>query len=658
MAQRAPARAQASAPAETLSSLNLGVNQYTDPTITNPRQWMLGNNAYSGAFGNVARARFANVLTPGATTVANISTSFGSIAPSFVGNNLVATVTTLAAHGFTTGQFVTLAGTSVSSGFGYPVTFYNGTYQITSTPTTTTFVITVLTYLADPPPGNSGTATVSVNNYLVQGTPITTFKYFALPGLSTYLLFDTNGKLYSCDTANSYIVTPRINTMIDPQGLGNAQLNGPWMREVLNNIVYECNGQQNQAGRLANAATIENWGLSAPDVSPQVVITAGTTENISSITRLNGTVTAVLAGALTVPGGNGIGFINVVGETNDPTFNGTFVVLTGSGTTTLTWAQQGQNTTPTAAGTVNTQITKSVGRSYAWAWENANKSNVSAPSPVTQYIQYTAQNGIIQLIEQGTISFAVGTATVTGIGTAFTSAWVGRSLCAASNVAGINENNYGPILSVQSATQLTLLYPAPNNNGTQVFQIFDTQATHIRLYETADGGATYFRCQRNVFNPNIANWGLQFFDNGNSEPPNFPFTTETSQLYNVPPPVGAFIKEYQSRLLLFGGTIPGQTFFYTNIESTTIGLPQENCAPLNQITLPIQNANISGMADLPGDLIIWSDKQDMFRLTGLLADNTPLGLGTVNTSAGNGTAITALPYNVGCANPFAVCLTP
>src|SRR5271170_3048669 len=168
MPQRPPARAQSSAPAEVLSSMNLGVNQYTDPTITTPRQWITGNNSYSGAFGYIQRARFANVLTPGATTVATISPSLGSIVPADVGGNLVATITTLAAHGFTTGQYVTLTGTSVASGGGYPVNFYDGTYQITSTPTATTFVITVLTFSAAPPPGNSGTATVSANNYPAQ----------------------------------------------------------------------------------------------------------------------------------------------------------------------------------------------------------------------------------------------------------------------------------------------------------------------------------------------------------------------------------------------------------------------------------------------------------------------------------------------------------
>jgi hypothetical protein len=566
MPQRSPTRVQQSAPAEVLASLNLGLNTYTDPVLQNPRQWAAASNVFSGAFGFVQRARFANVVT-------------------------------------------------------------------------------------------SATA-----GYIPQLNPFTTFKFFSLPGLSNYLLADNTdnlggGHLWSFDTGSSYAATARSTAFL----IQNASLyTGPWSREVLQNIVYEMNGQVKQSGRNANAATIENMGINAPDVSPQVVISAGSSQTISNIQRSNGTVTATLGGALTVPGGNGIGMVNVTVSSGDTSFAGTFVVLTGSGTTTLTWAQQGQNTallTPT--GTVNTNITKSVGRSYAYAWENANKNHVGAPSPVTQFIQYTAQNGAIQLIEQGLIaSFSgAGNRTITGSGTAFTSAWVGQAIW----MVGLGF--VGFVGSVQSATQLTLSTNAAATTTNAQFQIYDPQATNIRLYATADGGATYYRIQRNAFNGNAITLlaaGLQFFDNANSEPPNFPFTTEVSQLYNVPPPVGAFLKEYQARLLIYGGTIPGQTFFYTNIESTTIGLPQESCAPLNQITLPIQNANISGMADLPGSLIIWSDKQDMFRLTGLLSDNTPLGQAaqTANTAVGLGTSIVSLPYNLGCANPFAVAITP
>ena len=642
MPQRPPVKAQQSAPAETLASLNLGYNGYTDPTLTNPRQWYAANNAYSGPFGYIQRARFANIVTPGSAPI-GVATATHSFTDSF------ATITTTTNHGFSTGQTVNLINIPVP--LGLPGSGFNGTFVITVTgPTTFTIPFTIAQSFT----ASGGQAWIS---FYAQSAPFLSLKYFSIPGLSSYLVADNNGKLWSFDSGSNYAAVVRINPYIDPVGAGSSKLGGPWSREILQNILYEVNGQVKQAGRNANAGTVEGFGLDAPDVSPQVVISAGSSQNITNIQRTNGIVTATLGAALTVPGGNGIGMVNVSVSSGDTSFAGTFVVLTGSGTATLTWTQFGQNTallTPT--GTVNTNITKSVGRSYAWAWENANKNHVSAPSPATQFIQYNSQNGVIQLLEQGQISFTASSAIVTGTGTSFSSAWVGR------NIWAVGQGVIGPIASVQSATQLTLTNNFPSNLGPLNFMVYDSQATHIRLYETADGGATYFRVQRNAFTPvltfNILSAGLQFFDNAQAEPPNFPFTTEVSQLYNVPPPVGAFIKEYQGRLLVYGGTIPGQTFFYSNIESTTIGLTQESFAPLNQITLPIQNANISGMADLPGSLIIWSDKQDMFRLTGLLSDNTPLGLGTTNTAAGLGTSITALPYNLGCANPFAVAVTP
>src|SRR5262249_46982244 len=174
---------------------------------------------------------------------------------------------------------------------------------------------------------------------------------------------------------------------------------------------------------------------------------------------------------------------------------------------------------------------------------------------------------------------------------------------------------------------------------------------------TADGGATYFRVQRNSFVPSattLTTSGLQFFDNANSEPPSFPFTTEVAQVNNVPPPVGAFLNEYQGRLVVFGISSDPQSFFYSNQETTSIGMPQESFAPLNQVTLPIANAKINGMVELPGSMVIWSDKQDMFRLTGNLTDNQV----STTTAAAQGATISRLPYNLGCASPYACEITP
>jgi hypothetical protein len=482
------------------------------------------------------------------------------------------------------------------------------------------------------------------------GVQFTSLKYFALPGVGSYLLGDIAGKLYSFDTGSGYGQTQRINPYVDPSGAGSATLNGPWSRETLGNIVYEMNGQVKAAGRNANAATVEGLGLDAPDASPQVVISAGTSQAVTAITRASGVVTVTVA---TTAGFGAVGAslsVNLAGVT-DTSFNGTFAGFIAT-PTTITFTQFGQNTS-SSGGTINNTITKAVGRSYAYAWENANKAHVGAPSPVTQYIQYATQQGQVQCIEPGTVT-TNGTTTVTGTSTYFTAAWIGRSLWVATL------GSVGRIVAVPSQTQLTLATAAPAAGG-QTYQVYDPQATHIRMYATADGQATYFRVQRVQWfpaNTTLVTAGLTLFDTANAEPPNFPFLSETAQFNNVPPPIGAFLNEYQGRLCVFG--VPGalQSFFYSNQEATTIGLPQESFAPLNQVTLPIANAKLNGMIEFPGSAILWSDKQDMFRLTGLLTDNTVTGVAASNAGAQQGASIARLPYALGCASPFASEITP
>lgn len=646
MAQK-PAGRAAFPPVEILASCNAGLDGYSDPTLTNFKKWAAATNVFSGAFGFIQRARFANVIN-GTQLGTGIPISNMSPDREPGTQNTTILISTTIPHGFLFAQLVTVQGATPST--------YNGSYSVLRVDNALQFHVAA-NFVA---PAYIGGGTVSPG-YFAQGGLFTTFKYYALPGLSSYLIADNSGKLFSFDAGANYLAYQRLNLQVDPDGAGSVRLNGPWSRETMQNILYEMNGQVKQTGRGANAAIVEGFGLDAPDATPQVVISAGNSQNIVNIQRTNGVVTVTLAGALTVPGGNGVGMINVNITAGDTSFgtliNGSFVVVSGSGGAILTWNQLGQNTallTPT--GTVNTNITKSIGRSYAYAWENANKPHVGAPSPSTQFILYNVQNGVIQLIQQGTVTMATGTpgtpSTVTGTGTAFTSAWIGRYLW----VDGAFGGSVGRILTVTSPTLLTVSGYYGGAGGTnKVFQVYDPQATHTRLYATADGGATYFRVQRNVFTPSnntLVGAGLQYFDNANAEPPYFPFTSELSQLNNVPPPVGSFLSEYQGRLVVFG--VPGalQSFFYSNQELTAIGMPQESFAPLNQYTIPIQNAKLNGWIEMPGSAIFWSDRQDMFRLTGLLTDNTAA------TAPQLGAQITRLPYNLGCANPFAAELTP
>jgi hypothetical protein len=488
--------------------------------------------------------------------------------------------------------------------------------------------------------------------------PYTSLKYFALPAVGAWLMADQNGKLYSHDTSSSYAQTQRLNPYVDPAGSGTSLLAGPWSRESLQNILYEMNGQVKQAGRNANAATIEGWGLDAPDNSLQITVNSGASAALVSIQRQNNIVTASTA---TLPApfvSGGTTFVNISGV-SDSSFNGVFAAaVSGAGPFSFVWSQVGQNTSAIlASGTLSSQITKAVGRSYTYAWENANKGHVGPPAPVTQYILYNGQYGKLDIQEPGTISTTSGSPTVTGTGTFFTSAWVGRSIYFVSGGVAYNFR----VVGVSSSTSMVVNPTVGINSSGNIFMVYDPQATHIRFYATADGGATYFRTGRAAFNPQAVPFtssGLEQFDTANSEPPNFPFTTEVAQTNNVPPPIGSFVNEYQGVLTVYG--VPGalQTFFYSNQTATSVGLLQESFAPLNQITLPLANAQINGMLEFPGSLIIWSDKQDMFRLTGLLTDNTVTGVASGTASAQQGAQVARLPYMIGCASPFAAEITP
>jgi hypothetical protein len=628
MAQR-PSPKEA-APAEVLAGLNSGYNGYSDETETNPKMWSFSSNVFSGAFSFIQRCRFANVVAPSPLTGTFFTTLKYFALPPFTISTAVGTVT------YTGGlvPFATVVVSSTSGITGGNITItgntnvlFNGSFPIGTVVNTTTLTIVFSQVAAAS--GSGGTLA-------------------ALNSGGSYLMGDINGKLYSYDTGLNYFQTQRLNPYVDPSGVGNSQLNGPWSRETLVNILYEMNGQVKQAGRLANAAKIEGWGLDSPDSTPQIQIFAAVTTNILTIARANGVVTITVSAPGTASLTGLLANSNILQVSNvvDTSFNGAFIV-TFAGGTTFTWSQIGQDAS-TSGGTIGASITKSIGRSYAWAWENADKSHVGALSPVTQYIAYNAQYGLITLREPGTIAINSTSRIVLGTNTQFTPAWIGRSIVSDAGATG-------RILSVQSPTQLTLAANAPSTTSGIGFQIYDPQATHVRLYETADGGATYFLVQRNVFHPTVTGtnyFGLQFADYTNTEPPAFPFSTEQAQLNNIPPPVGKFVNEFQGRIIVYGVAGQERSFFYSNVEATLIGQPQESFAPLNQVTLPIQNASLNGSMELPGSLILWSDKQDMFRLTGLLTDNL-----VGSTGSQQGASVSRLPYALGCASPFAVAVT-
>jgi len=492
-------------------------------------------------------------------------------------------------------------------------------------------------------------------------------QYTGLRFLSMYAVFqNTYNQTVFIDvipTNGPVVYQPGFGSVTISNFAGQAAFlqNGPVQRVMIQQgILIEENGQVRVKTFMpgSNLFFREFLGFDTPDASAQITLNAGSTGNIVAATgaaRLSNVVTITATAAL--PANVVVGaYVNITGVT-DTTFNsaaGTAYQITGVVGLTFTFAQIGPNAT-SGSGTFTVQITKIVGRSYQWAWENANSGHVSAPSPASQFVKYTNQTGTIDLVEPGTIALNNGSAVVTGTNTFFTSAWVGRSLWTEGDTSSGVVGGY-EIASVSSPTSMTLTanFTGANIAGKR-FTIFDLQVTHVRLYATGDGQPVYFLIGRNTFNRFlnvVVNAGLEFSDTANSEPPNPPFSSEITQIYNVPPPIGTFVQDYQGRALIYGVPANLQTFFYSNIEATVVGQPSESYSPLNTVTLPLGDGKLFGMANLPTGLIIWSNRQDMFKLTGLLSDNT------IANSNQLGATIQRLPYKIGCASPYATAVTP
>jgi hypothetical protein len=505
---------------------------------------------------------------------------------------------------------------------------------------------------------NAASLNLSAGYTWANGTRITDIFSF-LPALGTFpYLILTNGNVsFTFGNPNPFLIVPYGSNATVAYNeyiyFTTPSINlGPWMNfSPIPAYILHTNGQvRSKFFYFMNSFYLEYWGLDTPDASPGITLSAGSSATIISGGAARVSNVATLTASAPLPANFVVGaWVNVT-LTGDLSFNtptGTEVQLTNVATPNFSYLNVGPTVSGSSTGgTATVQITKNVGRSYQYAWENANTGHVSAPSPASQYVQYANQTGTIDCIEPGTVSYAAFGFVVTGTNTFFTSAWVGRLIW----INGVTRF----VASVADATHLTVAQLAfPGTVSTQPFQIVDAQATHIRLYATGDGGTVYLRIARNAFTQlnALATSGLEFTDTANSEPPNQPFTNEITQNQNIPPPIGTYLQDYQGRILVFG--VPGaqQSFFYSNIESTVVGQLTESFASLNEVTLPVGEAQLNGMANLPTGCMIWSSKQDMFKLTGTLTDNT------VANAQQLGATIQRLPYRIGCASPYAVAVT-
>lgn len=468
------------------------------------------------------------------------------------------------------------------------------------------------------------------------------------------------GTLWSFNTSSSYAATIRTHPFL---GSPHVDLADAWSRlGFVKSLVFEANGKVKLRSRGLNFGALENWGIDAPDTSPAVTKqTASVIDTIanSGATRTGGvsTIKTTAAHHLFPAGVLNINRVTIAG-CSDSSFNGTFIVESAGFTSTqFTYLQPGLPDVGAATagnGSVGSQ-TNSVGRSYRWAWRSSATLALSAPSPATIFQLYSGQDGTLEFIQPGTIAVS-STGLVTGTGTAFTAAWIGRKLW----IQDSSDRFY--VSSVASATSLQLQTGSATVVSGKKFQIYDPQSDQIVVYMTADGGSIYHRTD--IFYQTAISFfanettlslaGLTMYDGAAVEPPSAPFdTTQSAQFFNVPPPKGKFLHEYQSRALVFGVSGAEQTIFYSNIEQTEFGLLPDCFAPLNQLTFPLGTGKLNGAGSLPTGLILWSNEKHMFKITGLLQDNTANADDFVL-----GSTVQRLPYELGCGSAYSPTSTP
>jgi hypothetical protein len=619
---------------ETLASLSGGYNGYSNPELLSPQMWVQAANCYSGQFGAVRRARFAPVVSSATSGYTPQSARFSS----------------LFSYRDATPQNVLLGD------IGQTIWSFNVSGNYAATQITDSVLGT----------NNSPLFTGPWSRYGIQGIAYGMNGQIKRHFRGVNLSIMENWGIDTPDAAPVLMTTvygPNSGTTaVDQTGTGAS----PWTNPA--NIITTGSSYATVGSVLfSDYIKVTGFGFSLP-ATAQIVGFAVTFKLQSALASSLGVFCSIVkagvvvgspqqfvipAGVTQVTIGGSSDLFGTTGllysDVNNAGF-GCNMALYDPTTSAISPAVNSLKMEAFAFGLTPGNITKVIGRSYSYAWENANTGQVSAPSPATNFVPETGQLNTIDCIEAGTVTTTVTSQTVAvGGGGLVSAAWVNRHLWV------LNIGDAGLITAVNTTLNtITLQTAAVSSQSGVVFQIFDTQSTNIRLYATGDGQPVYFRIQRNIWSPGgttLASSGLQFIDNDNSEPPDGEFTQEIQQLYNIPPPIGTYVAQYQSRLQVLGVAGAPQSFFYSNFENTSVGLPWDSFAPLNQVTMPMGNAQLRGVAGLPTGQILWSSEQDMFKLTGLLTDNV------VSTDAQLGATVQQLPYKIGCASFYAVQVT-
>jgi hypothetical protein len=173
-------------------------------------------------------------------------------------------------------------------------------------------------------------------------------------------------------------------------------------------------------------------------------------------------------------------------------FDGTFIVLTVSydflDRLTLTYAQAGINDTDTSgSGSMKLQsFSINTNRYYwkTWADQTDGRIHESTSSAISTASGAIAGQTInVTAYEQGAASFAAASATVTGVGTNFTSKMIGMYIRVHTYTAGTwTSTTPRKIIAVASTTSLTLDAVAGFTSSNTSFTVAPMRATYWHIY--------------------------------------------------------------------------------------------------------------------------------------------------------------------------------
>jgi hypothetical protein len=440
-----------------------------------------------------------------------------------------------------------------------------------------------------------------------------------------------------------------------------------WSMVEANNILFMANGQRMEKWTGAN---FWQWGIAAPTASLEL---SSPNIDIFSIQRAGGVLTITLnfgniGGNIYQPVYLNVGdTVTVVGNTGDPTMNGTFAIATVvtpglSYTVNQAGANSGPFTQASGAGNITfpsesgvfagataSRTAGTIGFVLAHPAFVGNGVSAVGLQIVTSGWADPTFNGTFivvssvlsfgclvsfSVLQAGPDSVAAGTGTVT-TGVSFTT----------DKVYGFSYTNVitGHVSSVGPSFTL----PGPVTNRILFFSVPpspDPQVSGLIVFASLDSGADLFRVPTSSILGNGSSIDIS---------PDASLDTSTqAPLLNNPPLQGNFLAVGQSRVFVANLTGATTDIIYSGYEQILLGRPEESFPPNNRLKLAIGASAIAGIGVLHHGVVAFSNLDRMYTLRGQLEDIS------ISAPVQFSAFLEEMPWKIGCKSHATIQATP